>query len=228
MDSIASGVPASCHSDDTATAGQLGLAIESWAAVNLREFPWRAWTDLYRLTVTEVLLQQTAAPKVAAFVASWFERYPSWAELAAAPAEELEAALLPLGLHRRRAATLNRLALSFVEGPSADMASRPGVGQYISRAVAVALRGEAVAMVDVNFVRILHRAFDGPWKADYRYDSRLQALALAVVEAATDARTINWAVLDLAAKVCKAGRPRCPACPIMDVCRTGSMAGAVP
>ena len=89
------------------------------------------------------------------------------------------------------------MAASVLDQPYLALEDRPGVGQYISRAVAVSLFGASDAMVDVNFVRVLHRAFDGPWKADYRHDRRLQALAAAVVSGANDPRSVNWAILDL-------------------------------
>jgi A/G-specific adenine glycosylase len=82
----------------------------------------------------------------------------------------------------------------------------------------VTLNGERVAMVDGNFVRMLRRVFAGPWMSDYRYDSRLQELARAIVQGATDPRHANWAVLDLGATICIPRRPRCSDCPLVDAC----------
>jgi A/G-specific adenine glycosylase len=137
---------------------------------------------------------------------------------------QLEGQLRPLGLHRRRADVLHRLASSFVTQPELPLVERPGVGQYVARAVAVAGVGTADAMVDVNFVRILKRVFGGPWKSDYRYDQRLQGLAHAVVQGATNTRTVNWGVLDLAAMVCNVVKPRCASCPIIGSCEVGRQA----
>lgn len=227
MDSIAQAVTASCHSvdgdADTARARRIGARLGHWSAMNLRSFPWRRWSDPYRVTVTEVLLQQTAAARVALFVDGWFETYPDWESLAAAGIQELERALHPLGLQRRRASALQRLAISELENPEAELTDRPGVGQYISRAVAVSLDGASEALVDTNFVRILRRAFVGPWKSDYRYDSRLQSLASSVVHGSPDVRAVNWAVLDLAAMTCRPARPNCGMCPIIGECRTGTV-----
>jgi A/G-specific adenine glycosylase len=94
----------------------------------------------------------------------------------------------------------------------------PGVGQYIGRAVRVMTRGESAAMVDSNWVRVLHRVFDGAWMADYRYDPRLQALSQAVVDGARDSRVVNWAMLDVGATLCLPRSPRCAACPLAEAC----------
>jgi A/G-specific adenine glycosylase len=159
---------------------------------------------------------------VARYVASFLGRYPDPESLTLASPMELEQALAGLGLQRRRAASLRALAEVMLAKPDGPWASRPGVGQYISRAIAVGVDNESVAMVDSNFVRILRRVFHGPWMSDYRYDDRLQALASAAIAGAQDARSVNWATLDLGATVCKPRRPLCAECPLQFACETGS------
>jgi A/G-specific adenine glycosylase len=199
-------------------AEQLGPALEHWFLDHGRTFPWRRWSDPYELLVAEVLLQRTRADVVATFVPGFLRAYPSWLDLSEASEEELVVALAPIGLQRRKAASLRELAVQMVISPTVPKGSEPGVGQYIERAIRVALTGERLAMVDSNFVRVLRRVFGGRWMADYRYDPRLQRLAQAVVDGASDARSLNWAVLDLGAMVCTPGTPRCGACPIREAC----------
>ena len=164
-------------------ATMVGAALAAWAAGgNLRSFPWRCWRDPYRVTVTEVLLQRTRAEAVGGMLQTFFEKYPSWPSLANADPLELSAVLQPIGLHMRRSATLIDLASAFIERGSSIDETLPGVGQYVARAAAVSLRNAPEAMVDSNFVRIIRRVFEGPWLADYRYDTRLQAIASAIVE----------------------------------------------
>jgi A/G-specific adenine glycosylase len=200
-------------------ATTVGTVLRRWYARAGRSFPWREWHDPYRLAVVEILLQRTRAETVAAFAEVFFARYPHWDALASASRAELEHALAPIGLHERRAASL--IALSrLVTDQGLDPGSReaPGVGQYISRAIAVAARNEPVAMVDSNWVRVLRRVFGGGWMSDYRYDARLQSIAKAVVEAGGDARGVNWAVLDLGATVCPPRNPSCSSCPLRLSC----------
>jgi len=178
--------------------------------------------------VVEILLQRTRAEVVAAFVPDFLDRFPDWDSIVAAPLAELVAALAPLGLHRRRAAALRDLASSVQGDPPASgtWQGRPGVGQYVARAIAVNVENRRCAMVDTNFVRVLRRLFGGRWASDYRYDKRLQTLAVAVVEGAADIRAVNWAVLDLGATVCKPRRPNCKGCPLQVDCRYATEAEA--
>lgn len=203
----------------------MSKAVLAWYRVHGRQFPWRGWTDPYRVVVTEVLLQRTRADVVASFVGSFISRYPSWQALADAQIPELELLLTPIGLQRRRASSLLSLAKAVVRGgDNLDWGSLPGVGQYIHRAVAVATRGERAAMVDTNFVRIIQRAFGPPWKADYRYDARMQRIAAAFVEDVVDPARTNWSVLDLGALVCTPRAPNCGSCPLAPECCYGAKA----
>jgi A/G-specific adenine glycosylase len=206
---------------DLATARSAAELLESWYAVSGRRFPWRLWTDEYRVLVTEVLLQRTRAAAVEAVLPTLFSAYPSWSAMAAAPPGELESVIAVLGLASRRGATLRRLATDRDDSTGSDYASTAGIGQYISRAVRVTILASREAMVDTNFVRIVHRLLPGPWMADYRFDRRLQAIGLELVKAAKDPRVANWAVLDLGAVTCTPRQPSCPTCPLRAHCVTG-------
>ncbi len=207
------------HDDEVRLARRLGPALEVWFASHGRDFPWRHWHDVYRVTVSEVLLQRTRAEAVAHFIEPFLNQYPDWNALSATTEVALRAALQPLGLSGRRSASLRSLANYVMTTGRAPSPDAPGVGQYIDRAIRVTLGAERVAMVDTNFVRLLHRVFGGDWRADYRYDPRLQALAQGVIDGARDPRPANWAVLDLGATVCVPRRPRCNECPLAPGCR---------
>jgi A/G-specific adenine glycosylase len=202
-------------------AARLSPLLERWYIGSSRDFPWRSWADAYRLTVVEVLLQRTRAETVATFAPRFFEEFPGWKALAESALGQLEAYLAPIGLQERRGASLRLLARYVLDHGEEMSDAAPGVGQYISRAVAVALHGAPVAMIDSNWVRVLTRVFAGPWMADYRTDPRLQGLATAVVGGGSDARHVNWSVLDLGALVCRPTHPRCRECPLLDECATG-------
>ncbi len=204
---------------DASRAAQIGERLYVWFRTNGRSFPWREWTDEYRVAVVESLLQRTTATAVANYIETFLLKYPSWGLLLATPHTELAADLERLGLQERRAAHLHRLAKSRLQdGPLNEQS--PGVGQYLARALTVVVRGQNAAMVDSNFIRVVRRAFAGDWKSEYRTDARLQALSLAIVRGGSDPRATNWAVLDLGAVICKPRAPACSACPINHLCVT--------
>lgn len=199
----------------------------AWFRIHGRRFSWRrARATLYQRVLPEVLLQRTRASVVAAFLPRFIARYPSWDVLASATIDDLHEHLKPLGLWRRRGESLLALAsvMSARNGRfprrRSEIEQLPGVGQYIANAICLFALKQAEPLLDVNMARVLERCF-GPRKlADIRYDPVLQEVARRVVDGAEPAR-INWAILDLAARVCTPRGPLCWSCALAVVCAEG-------
>lgn len=203
-----------------------GLAqdLRAWAATHGRQFPWRdASAGTYERIAVEVLLQRTTATAVSRFYRAFFDRFPDWQVLAAADPADLEDFLRPLGLWRRRAASILGLAKyaaatsgQFPRDPALH-SDIPAVGQYVSNAVLMFQHGLPAALLDVNMARVIERFVRPRRLADIRLDPWLQAAAAWIVRGIVPAVT-NWAILDFAAVVCKARNPACNACPLNSRC----------
>ena len=212
--------------------GAFQRRLYQWYEVDGRHFPWRNRSaSHYQRVISEILLQRTRAETVAAFFTTFATRYPSWRMLARATRSELEEALKPVGLHRRRAAAVTALSKEMARRHGRfpekreDIEALPGVGQYIANAVELFVHGRSKPLLDVNMARVLERYFGPRTLADIRHDPYLQKLASRVVECPA-AADINWAVLDLAATTCRIRNPLCPACPLRSGCRTGTQSHA--
>lgn len=200
----------------------------TWYRDHGRHFPWRNKSaNTYQKILAEVLLQRTQARAVSRFFPEFIRRFPSWVKLALASEEDLRGYLQPLGLWRRRAASLQRLALEMARRRGrfpenrGEIESLPGVGQYITNSILLFVHGEPHPLLDTNMARVLERYF-GPRKlADIRYDPYLQTLSKAVINS-DDAAELNWAILDHAALVCKLKNPRCGDCPVESGCKFAS------
>ena len=220
------------HRPTSAQVRDLQAALLAWFARNRRRFPWRrGGATLYEIIVAEALLQRTRADVVAAFLPDFMRRYSSWRKLALASEDDLGSFLRPLGLWRRRAASLRALAgaMQTARGrfptSRADIERLPGVGQYIANAICLFAHKQSEPLLDVNMARVLERCFGPRALVDIRYDAGLQDVARAVV-AGKRAPQLNWAILDLAALVCRPTAPACRLCPISKVCAVGRRGGA--
>lgn len=195
-----------------------------WADDNLRDFPWRKIDNSpYSKIVTELLLQRTKADSVAKIYYDFFDKYPDWQSLSDAREADLESLIKPLGLHKRRVATLKKLANAIlmaggnVPRHRKEIDNLPGVGQYIANAIEMLVFGRPAPLIDVNMARLLERFF-GPRKlADIRYDPCLQALADKVIRESDKPTRMNFAILDYAAIVCKKN-PNCQDCALKVRC----------
>lgn len=203
---------------DRSTVRSVRRAVLSWYSAERRDFPWRGTHDPYAVLVSEVMLQQTQAARVAPRFVRFLARFPSAPALARATGAEVLIEWSGLG-YNRRALSLQRTAAHVTaHGWPVDVAGLtglPGVGPYTARAIASLAFGQPVGVVDTNVRRWLLRRFGGP---DER--RRLQRLADALAAGGRGREIADWthASMEIGAAVCRARQPRCGACPMAPSC----------
>ena len=207
-------------------------ALRRWYAPRRAAYPWRGVPDPYAVLVSEVMLQQTQAPRVVPAYRAFLARFPTVDSLAGAPRSEVVRAWGGLG-YNRRAVALSEAARAVVRDnggriPSTmpELLRLPGIGPYTAAAVASLAFGAPVAAVDTNVRRVLARVHlgAGPHEARPR---ELASLAQEWLDA-RDPGAWNSALMDLGREVCRP-RPRCHVCPLERACRfTAAGASASP
>lgn len=195
-----------------------------WYAEYGRALPWRHdRANTFERICVEVLLQRTRAETVAKVYPTFFGRFRSWADIAAAPVEDLEEHFKPIGLWQRRARSMKALSTFAAErgGQFPDtvdgLAHVPAVGQYVANAILVFQHGENRPLLDVNMARVIERYVRPRRLADIRFDPWLQEAAHWLVRGDKPV-DINWAVLDFASAICTARNPHCSECPVAQRC----------
>src|SRR5687767_4856576 len=110
-------------------------ALLLWFRASGADLPWRRTRDPYAILVSEVMLQQTQAARVAPRYVAWLERWPTVEALGeAAPADAIRE-WQGLG-YNRRALSLHRAARRIAaEGWPDDLTVLPGVGRYTADAI---------------------------------------------------------------------------------------------
>jgi A/G-specific adenine glycosylase len=202
-------------------------ALLDWYAASHRDFPWRRTSDPYAVLVSEVMLQQTQAGRIAGRFPRFMARFPTARSLAAAPSADVLAEWSGLGYNRRALALQNAAAAVVAHGWPRDVAglrALPGVGPYTARAVASLAFGVPVGVVDTNVRRWLLRRFGGP-----DLPRRLQSLADGLAAPGNGPDVVAWthATMEFGASVCRAREPRCDACPIARGCPSRGLATTV-
>lgn len=205
-------------------------ALLAWYASDHRDFPWRHTNDPYAVLVSEVMLQQTQASRVAVRFPAFMSRFPTARALASATEADVLSAWSGLG-YNRRALALRRAAAEVANHGWPNEVSAlqrlPGLGPYTARAVASLAFGEPVGVVDTNVRRWLVRRFglaaDGSWRG-------LQDLADALAQAGNRADAAPWthATMEFGAAICRPRAPRCGDCPIADGCPSRGLDTIVP
>jgi A/G-specific adenine glycosylase len=199
--------------------------LAGWYGEHARDLPWRrpefdAWGTL----VSEIMLQQTQASRVAVEIDRWLARWPTPADLADAPTHEVLRQWGTLG-YPRRALRLQDTARAIVERHGGEvprdvdaLLALPGLGDYTARAVAVFHYGDRHPVVDTNVRRVVARAVHGQGEAGPARRRDLADVDALLPEEPAEASVISIALMELGALVCTARRPACDACPIAGAC----------
>lgn len=200
-------------------------ALLRWFDRHERPLPWRSTTP-WGVLVSEFMLQQTPVDRVLPVWQAWMDRWPTPADLAAAPAGDALRAWGRLG-YPRRAQRLHLTARAIVDAhdgevPSDTEALRalPGVGEYTAAAVqAFAFQRRAIVL-DTNVRRVIARSALGVAQPTPHLTTAERARADALWPR-TDRHSARWsaAVMEFGALVCTARAPGCDACPVRATCR---------
>jgi A/G-specific adenine glycosylase len=178
--------------------------------------------------LSEIMLQQTQVITVIDYYARFLKRFPSVADLAAAPQDDVLALWAGLGYYSR-ARNLHACAQAVVslhggEFPrSAELLqSLPGIGPSTAAAIASFCFAERVAIVDGNVKRVLTRVlgFDKDL-ASSKHERELLEIATDLLpkrDLASNMPRYTQAIMDLGATVCTPRQPSCNQCPMASRC----------
>lgn len=211
----------------SALAGPRMLAIRRrllhWWRSNARDFPWRHESDPYRVLIAEVLLRRTQAKQVVPVYRRFLLAFPDMRSLGVGQPRRIRGLLRPLGL-RWRAENVVRLGrsmrksdLQHIDG-SHHLRLLPGVGEYVESAVRCFSLGQPVPVIDTNTARVAVRLFGIQPRGEPRR-APLVRTALERLVRGDSPKRVNWALLDLAALVCRARVPLCSCCPLEGFCK---------
>lgn len=188
-----------------------------------RDLPWRirpestAQPDPYAIWLSEIMCQQTTTTAAAPYWHKFLQQWPDVHALAAADLDDVLAAWAGLGYYARarNAHKCANIVAFEMNGEfprsAAGLIALPGIGAYVSAAMAAICYGEAVPVVDGNVERVL---------------SRLAAITVPMPKARTPIRALAaqltgndrpgdyaQALMDLGAHVCRPRNPKCSECP---------------
>ena len=168
------------------------------------------------------MLQQTTVATVGPYFAAFLARWPTVADLAAAPLDDVLTAWAGLGYYAR-ARNLHRCARviaaergGIFPDTEEELVQLPGIGPYTAAAIAAIAFGRRAVVVDGNVERVVARlhAVETPLPAA-KTELRRLADHLTPSRRAGD---FAQAMMDLGATVCLPRGPKCLLCPLESFC----------
>lgn len=203
--------------------------LVAWFARSQRDLRWRQAhnaTDPYRILVSEVMLQQTTVAAVGPFYERFLNRFPDVRALAEAPESEVLALWAGLGYYAR-ARNLQKAAKAVVGEHRGEfprelnaIVGLPGVGRYTAGAVSSIAFNSRSPIVDANVARVLSRVLplEGDLKTSRNQEKLWEAATQIVEVEPVEPREVNPAMMELGALICTPKNPRCPVCPVNEMC----------
>ena len=181
----------------------------------------------YHVWVSEIMLQQTVIKAVIPKYLSFFERFPTVFDLAAAQEEDVRLACQGLGYYRRfklmhncaKKLCENKNEMNFVwPGSYKEWLSYPGIGTYTASAISSICLSEAQMVVDGNVERLMCRLHD------IRLEPNLASLKKKFTHWGKDLISeqapgdFNQGLMELGQTICTKANPSCTLCPVEKSC----------
>jgi endonuclease III len=196
--------------------------------------PPRGWDPLEELVLT-VLSQNTSDVNSGRAYQALRARYPTWDEVAAADPAELAEAIRPGGLANTKAPRIvaileeirrrqgGDLDLGWMRETSSGevrdyLTSLPGVGPKTAACVLAFALGRPALPVDTHVLRVARRLGFLGERTDAAAAHRIME-ELVPEELRVE---MHVGMIRLGRTVCRAGRPSCHLCPLLDLCPTGA------
>lgn len=198
--------------------------VLGWACPGrLRDFPWRLTRDPYLLLISELMLRRTQARQVEPVFLEFLKRWPDLESFYKAEVEDLKLTLQPLGLQWRIRNVLEvrkvLQRLGHIPTDYSGLIALPGVGDYVASAVLCFSHQLARPLIDTNTVRLIGRYFGITVQPGTRRLKSFRQLSETLVPRDPGVASVyHYALLDLAATICRPKKAECSKCPLATDC----------
>ena len=195
-----------------------------WYADNKRSLPWRGERDVYRVWVSEIILQQTRIQQGWDYYLRFIKAFPNVKALAEADEEQVLRLWQGLGYYSR-ARNMHATAQSVMRDHGGKFPSTyeqvrqlKGIGDYTAAAICAFAYGLPYPAVDGNVLRIISRVFGIHDNiADNSSRKNITALCQKLMKNA-DPSDFNQALMDFGSLQCTPKNPDCEHCPMQGEC----------
>lgn len=188
------------------------------------DLPWQKNRSVYRVWVSEIMLQQTQVATVIPYFERFMEKYPDICSLAQAQLDELLALWAGLGyyararnLHKTAGILVNQYHGNFPQTLQ-ELMDLPGIGRSTAGALLSMGFNRPGTILDANVRRVLAR-HAGIRIAEGEKEATRKLWDLAESHTPKSrTRDYSQAIMDLGATLCRPSRPDCHACPVRSDC----------
>ncbi|AFP85223.1 A/G-specific adenine glycosylase [secondary endosymbiont of Ctenarytaina eucalypti] len=201
------------------------LVLAWYQRFGRKTLPWQLEKTLYKVWLSEIMLQQTQVMTVIPYFYRFITKFPTVNQLAAAPLDEVLYLWTGLGYYAR-ARNLHKAAQliskqyhgKFPEDFEVIYAL-PGIGLSTAGAILSLALNKHYPILDGNVKRVLARYYAiAGWPGKKDVEQRLWKHSAQVTPQKGVAQ-FNQGMMDLGALICTRSRPKCEICPLQQGCQ---------
>lgn len=207
--------------------------LRAWYCAHGRhQLPWRQGATPWTVLLAEIMLHRTRADAVVRLYPVLVREFPSPAAVLGRRQRWLKLTRTAGLIWRARkfvaaCAMLVERHRGRIPSDREALLGLPGVGHYVSSAVRCFGFGIPGPIVDTNTIRLAGRVAGESLDPARHRSRKIQQLVARLSErGAPPGAADNYALLDLAASICRPRKPRCPLCPLQAGCATGKSVAA--
>ena len=201
--------------------------LKQWFETHQRILPWRSEPTVYRIWISEMMLQQTQVSTVLPYFERFIQRFPDVETLAHSSLDEVYCYWAGLGYYSRARYLYQAAQKIVAQGGFPKTRNQwlkmPGVGLYTAGAIVSIAFNHPEPILDGNVERVLSRVYGvGREKGDTDYKKKLWLLSQQLVRKSVRLKILpsllNQALMELGATVCTSKKPKCHQCAFMHSC----------
>ncbi|SPU22204.1 endonuclease III [Niallia circulans] len=178
----------------------------------------------FELLIAVVLSAQCTDALVNKVTPKLFAKYKTPEDYVQVPLEELQEDIRSIGLYRNKAKNIKKLSQSLLEHFNGQvprereqLESLAGVGRKTANVVTSVAFGEPAIAVDTHVERVSKRLGICRWKDNVR---QVEETLMKKIKK-EDWSDAHHRLIFFGRYHCKAQAPKCPTCPLFDMCREG-------
>ncbi|MBT3549010.1 MAG: A/G-specific adenine glycosylase [Gammaproteobacteria bacterium] len=196
--------------------------VLDWYDVNGRKnLPWKT-SDIYKIWISEIMLQQTQVRTVLPYYAKFIKEYPTLNDLLNASLDNILELWSGLGFYRR-AENIYKACLVIKKDHNSRFPkdydainALPGIGRTTASAIVTFSGNGTRSILDGNVKRFLSRLFSLEQSTNINY---LWTISEYLLPNSRSADFIQ-SYMDIGSLICKKSNPDCSSCPVNSYCKS--------
>lgn len=191
---------------------------------NARQMPWKGERDVYKIWISEIILQQTRVEQGLDYYQRFITSFPSIHHLANANEEQVFKLWEGLGYYTRCRNLIETARYISKENDGKfptdfeDIRALKGVGEYTASAIASFAYDLPYPVLDGNVYRVLSRYFGINLPIDNNNGKNFFSLLARQLLDENQPAQYNQAIMDFGALICKPKLPLCNECVLIKEC----------